>query len=301
MQIAVIGLNQDTASIQVRNRVAYVESDKIELTTQLLDAGVNELVILATCGRNEIYICDYKEEIHEKTNLIIDTLSSFFNFPELKDFLYVKHGNEAMEHLYKVTAGLDSIVLGEDQILGQVKEAHHLSMELGASGKVLNQLFRDAVTTAKRIKTELKMSEHPMSISYIGVKFLLEQMKTFHDKRLLIIGTGKMGRLALKYVMENSPGVVYMTNRNHEKVIDMQNEYPMIEMVNYGDKHTILKHVDAVITATASPHYVIQNKDLPEKHKGLHILDLALPQDVNENVTDNPNVVLYNVDSLNKI
>lgn len=301
MQIAVIGMNQDTAPIQVRNRVAYVESAKIELTTQLLDAGINELVILATCGRNEIYVCDYREEMDSRGTFIIEQLSHFFDFPEISDYLYFKKGDEAVRHLYNVTSGLNSIVLGEDQILGQVKEAHHLAMELGASGKILNQLFRDAVTTSKKIKTDLKISEHPVSISYIGVKFLLAQMGSFKDKRILIIGTGKMGRLALQYVMENEPGVVYMTNRNHQKVIDLRNEYPSIEMVDYTMKHEILNNVDAVITATASPHHVIRKEDLPGYHERLHILDLALPQDVDEDVCEHDYVVLYNVDSLNKI
>jgi len=301
MQIAVIGMNQDTAPIHVRNRVAYVESEKIELTTQLLDAGINELVILATCGRNEIYICDYKAGMDNQASIVIDKLSRFFDFPDLESYLYYKKGDEAIRHLYSVTSGLDSIVLGEDQILGQVKEAHHLAMELGASRKILNQLFREAITTSKRIKTELRISEHPMSISYIGVKFLLNKMETFNDKNILIIGTGKMGRLALQYVMENNPGKVYMTNRNHEKVVDLRDRYPDIETVNYNDKHDLLSHVDAVITATASPHHVIRKEDIPEQHRALYILDLAMPQDVDENVVEMKNVVLYNVDSLNKI
>ncbi len=126
-------------------------------------------------------------------------------------------------------------------------------------------------------------------------------METFKDKNILIIGTGKMGRLALQYVMENNPGKVYMTNRNHDKVVDLRDRYPDIETVNYNDKHDLLSHVDAVITATASPHHVIRKEDIPEQHRALNILDLAMPQDVDENVVEMKNVVLYNVDSLNKI
>lgn len=301
MQIAVIGMNQDTAPIQIRNRVAYLESDKIELTTQLLDAGINELVILATCGRNEIYLCDYKENMDQCIDLVLSEYSKFFKFPEVKNYLYIKRGDVAVKHLYSVASGFDSIVLGEDQILGQVKEAHNLAMELGASKKIMNQLFRDAITTSKKIKTELKISEHPMSISYIGVKFLLDKMKTFESKRIFIIGTGKMGQLALKYIMENNPDEVYMTNRNHQKVIDLKMKYPSIKEVKYTERHTIFREVDAIITATASPHHVITLEDIPGDHKKLHILDLAMPQDVDEVVGELENVILFNVDSLNKI
>jgi len=301
MQIAVIGMNQNSADISIRNRVAYLESDKIDFTTELLDMGVNEVVILATCGRNEIYMCDYKETIQDKIKQVIEAYGQFFSFPEVKDHLYTKVGREAILHLYQVAAGLDSIVLGEDQILGQVKEAHSLAMELGASKKILNRLFRDTITTSKQIKTDLRISEHPMSISYIGVKFLLEKMGTFDDKNILIIGTGEMGQLALEYVFEYHPGHVYMTNRNHKKVLNLKDKYPQIKEVVYTDRNQIFPHVDAVITATASPHCVISKADLEGHQKEIFLLDLAMPRDVDENVLELEGVHLFNVDSLNKI
>lgn len=301
MEIAVIGMNQETAPIQIRNKVAYLESDKIEFITELLDFGISEIVVLATCGRNEIYLCDYKKEIDKTIEVVIDKYSNFFSFPDVKNYLYIKKGNEAIEHLYSVTSGLDSIVLGEDQILGQVKEAHNLAMELGASKKILNRLFRDAITTSKKIKTELKISEHPMSISYIGIKFLLERTNGFDNKKILILGTGKMGKLALEYVMENNPGEVYITNRNFEKVIELKNKYPSIIEVEYANRNSILQDVDVVVSATSSPHHVITKDNLIRRELPLYLLDLAMPQDIDESVTEIDNVCLYNVDSLNKI
>lgn len=301
MQIALIGLNQDSAPINVRNRAAYTDSQKIEAINTLLDMGIEEAVILATCGRNEIYICGSENRINEDIDEVERFFEEFFGMPGIRNHLYVKTGREAVRHLMTVACGLDSIVLGEDQILGQVKDAHNLAMDIGSSKKVLNRLFRDAATSSKRIKTELKLSEHPMSISYIGVKFLLERLGTFRDKRFLIVGTGKMGQLALNYVMESEPGAVYMTNRNHQKVIDLCHDFPDIRMIPYEDRYRMISEVDVVITATASPHSVIKLSEMPTLTGPVYFMDLAMPQDVDPDIASLPEATLFNVDSLMRI
>lgn len=301
MQIALIGLNQDSAPINVRNRAAYTDSQKIEAINTLLDMGIEEAVILATCGRNEIYICGGEGRIKEHICEVQRFFEAFFGMPDIRNHLYVKTGREAVRHLMTVACGLDSIVLGEDQILGQVKDAHNLAMDIGSSKKVLNRLFRDAATSAKRIKTELRLSEHPMSISYIGVKFLLERLGTFKDKRFMIIGTGKMGRLALNYVMESEPGAVYMTNRNHQKVIDLCADFPGIRMIPYEDRYRMIPEVDVVITATASPHSVVRLSEMPALTGPVYFMDLAMPQDVDPEIASLPEATLFNVDSLMRI
>lgn len=301
MQIALIGLNQDSAPIDVRNRAAYTDARKIEAINTLLDMGVEEAVILATCGRNEIYICGAEIGIKDQICEVERFFETFFGMPEIRKHLYVKTGEVAVRHLMTVACGLDSIVLGEDQILGQVKDAHSLAMDIGSSKKVLNRLFRDAATSSKRIKTELKLSEHPMSISYIGVKFLLEKLGTFKDKRFLIVGTGKMGRLALNYVMESEPGAVYMTNRNHQKVIDLRDAFPEIQMIPYEDRYRMIPEVDVVITATASPHSVIKRREMLPFNGPVYFMDMAVPQDIDPEIALLPGVTLFNVDSLMRI
>lgn len=301
MQIALIGLNQESAGISIRNRTAYTDAHKIEAINALLDMGVEEAVILGTCGRNEIYICDRERTIAQRAQEVSQFFEDFFGVPGIQNHLYIKVGKDAVKHLMTVACGLDSIVLGEDQILGQVKDAHRLAMELGASKKVLNRLFRDAVTASKRIKTELKISEHPVSISYIGVKFLMEKLGSFKDKRFLIVGTGKMGRLALRHIMDAEPGKVYMSNRNHHKVIDLTSEFPEIQMVPYEERYRIIPDVDVVITATASSHCVIRKNEMPQITGPIYIMDMAVPQDVEVEVGEIPGICLYNVDSLIRI
>ncbi len=299
MKVAVIGVNHNTAPIKVREKVSFTESRKIEGINCILDYGIKEVVILSTCNRSEIYIVG--KEIEEKIEMVKDFYEDFFDAKEIRPYLFEKKNEEAIFHIYSVASGLDSIVLGEDQILGQAKEALLFSMELGASGKVLNKLFREAITTAKNIKCSTKISEHPLSISYIGVKFLKEKLGSLKNKKALIIGVGKMSTLALKHLLEEELEEIYMTNRSHKKVLDLKNDFPMVKAIPYENRYEILKDMDMVITATASPHTVIKAQDMPKINKNLYIMDIALPRDVEDPVSEVENVWVYDIDDLKKI
>lgn len=301
MNFAVVGLNHDTATIDIREKVAFTDSKKIEGINKILDLGIDEVVILSTCNRSEIYISIYDGKINQKIEELKCFYSEFFNIDDIENYLYFKKNEEAVMHLFKVTSGLDSIVLGEDQILGQVKDSHEFSMEIGGSSKVFNKLFREAVSTSKKIKNTLKISEHPLSISYIGVKFLRNKVESFKNKNALIIGLGKMGKLTLKYLLEEEVDNIYMINRNHKKVVDLSKEYSKVKPVDYYDRYKILNDVDILITATTSPHVIIKKDEIKDINKSLTILDLAIPKDVENCVTDIENITLYDIDDLKDI
>ncbi|MEG2475621.1 MAG: glutamyl-tRNA reductase, partial [Cellulosilyticaceae bacterium] len=199
------------------------------------------------------------------------------------------------------TAGFHSIVVGEDQILGQVKEAQEFAMEIGASGKILNKLFREAITTAKLIKTQTKISQYPLSISYIGIKFLKEKMGSLEGKSALLIGAGKMNKLALNHLYEQHIGKVYMANRTHQKVADLTNLHKELIAIEYEKRYEILQEVDILITSTASPHLIIKQADMPNITNELYILDSALPRDVEECVGEDLHIHLYDIDDLKEI
>ena len=150
MSIGVIGVNHNLAPINIREKVSFTDTQRIEAIDYFLDIGIEEIVILSTCNRSEIYI--QSEEIDKKVKLVEEIYEKFFNVQGIKRYLFSKKDIDAIDHLFKVTSGLDSIVLGEDQILGQVKDAHDFSMKLGSSKKIFNKLFREAITTAKEIK-----------------------------------------------------------------------------------------------------------------------------------------------------
>ncbi|MGL5674838.1 MAG: glutamyl-tRNA reductase [Cellulosilyticaceae bacterium] len=299
MEIAVIGVNHLTAPIQIREQVSFTDTQKIEVLNQLLDYNVREAVVLSTCNRSEIYICS--EHIESKIACVSTVYHDFSKAIGLETYMFVKKGEEAIRHLYRVAAGLDSIVLGEDQILGQVKDAQEFAMELGASGKVLNKCFREAITTAKHIKAEMKISEYPLSISYIGVKCLRQQMGTLEGATGLLIGAGKMSKLALNHLYEEGVDTIYIANRTCKKAEDLKEQYEHIVPIPYEKRYEIMREVDFVITSTASPHLVVKEREMPELTKHLYMLDIALPRDIEESIGGHEHVHLYDIDDLQYI
>ncbi|WP_053984621.1 glutamyl-tRNA reductase [Niameybacter massiliensis] len=298
MDIAVIGLSHVTAPVEVREKVSFTDSKKMEIIDILLEKSSKELVIVSTCNRSELYIAAKNienaiEDVHELLNTILGQ--------EAKSYLYIETGEEAIKHLFDVAAGLKSIVIGEDQILGQVKDAHAFAMEIGASGKVLNKLFREAITCGKLIRSELKISEYPLSISYIGIKFLKERLGTLADKKILVLGAGKMSKLSLKYLALEEPEVIYIANRTFCKASDLADEIDKAIPVGFDKRYELLQEVDVVITSTASPHLVLLKEQMPHLNKPLTILDIAMPRDVESQVATLEDVSLYDVDDLQDI
>lgn len=301
MNIGVVGVNHNLAPINVREAVSFTDTKKIEAINILLDSEIDEIVILSTCNRSEIYISG--ENIQQKVNELASFYKDYFGVKDIEQYLFKKTNLEAIQHLFDVTAGLDSLVVGEDQILGQVKDAHEFCMKLGATKKVFNKLFRDAVTTSKEIKTITKISQQPLSISYIGVKLLKEKMGTLEGKNALIVGLGKMNLLTLNHLEEENVKNIYIANRNIEKTKEIENKFDNIIPIEYSDRHKIIqeKSIDIVISATSSPHLVIKYDDMPKLDKKIYIMDIALPRDIDTKLKELNYVELYDIDDLKEI
>lgn len=301
MNIGVVGVNHNLAPINVREAVSFTDTKKIEAINILLDSEIDEIVILSTCNRSEIYISG--ENIQQKVDEVANFYKDYFGVKDIEQYLFKKTNLEAIQHLFDVTAGLDSLVVGEDQILGQVKDAHEFCMKLGATKKVFNKLFRDAVTTSKEIKTITKISQQPLSISYIGVKLLKEKMGTLEGKNALIVGLGKMNLLTLNHLEEENVKNIYIANRNIEKTKEIENKFDNIIPIEYSDRHKIIqeKSIDIVISATSSPHLVIKYDDMPKLDKKIYIMDIALPRDIDTRLKELNYVELYDIDDLKEI
>lgn len=299
MNFAVVGVNHNDTPIHIRENVSFTDTQKIEGINFLLDNGISEVVVLSTCNRSEIYI--YSDDILKKIEIVKDFYEDFFNVDNIKEYLFCKTGQDAIEHVFRVAAGLDSIVLGEDQILGQVKDAHEFSKQLGASKKVFNKLFREAITASKDIKTTTKISHQPISISYIGIKCLKDRLGSLEGKNALVIGIGKMSKLAMKHLEEEKLNSIYVTNRNYEKLQDIQDEYKNLIPIKYEERYSVLEKVDVVISATASPHTVIKKENMPNLSNTLIMMDIALPRDIDKNIDTLENIEVYDIDDLKKI
>ena len=299
MKIAVVGISHNTSPIEVREKFSFTESMKIEGANWLLDKSIEELIIISTCNRSEIYIAS--EDIDVSIDQVKEFYKEFFSFPQVEEYLFTKKGQEAVAHLYMVTAGLDSVVLGEDQILGQIKEAMTFSMELGFSNKIINRLFMDAIAEGKKIRSNIKISEIPLSTSYIGIKLLKEAIGSLEGKKAFVIGAGKISRLSIEYLLEEGLAEIYHTNRTHGRVKEIFKEFSSLKPVEYKNRYEILKKVDILITATGAPHTIISYEDMPELKNKLHIMDLAIPRDVDDRIRENKKVILYHIDDLKKV
>lgn len=299
MSIGVIGINHNLAPINIREKVSFTDTQRIEAIDYFLDIGIEEIVILSTCSRSEIYI--QSEEIDKKVKLVEEFYEKFFNVQGIKRYLFSKKDIDAIDHLFKVTSGLDSIVLGEDQILGQVKDAHDFSMKLGSSKKIFNKLFREAITTAKEIKNTTNISHQPLSISYIAVKFLKNKIGSLEGKKALVIGVGKMSKLTMKHLEEEKIDTIYVSNRSHGKINQLEDEFKTIVPIRYEDRYKVINDIDIVISATSSPHTVIKYDQIPKIQRKIFMMDIALPRDIDPKINELKNIEVYYIDNLKDI
>lgn len=299
MNLAVIGINHKETPINIREKFSFTESKKIEAGSLLLDKNIEEVVILSTCNRSEIYIAS--RDIDKGIEDVVNLYKEFFKVEDTEKYLLIEKNKECVFHLYKVAAGLDSLVIGEDQILGQVKDALLSAMELNFSKKVLNRLFQEALCEGKKIRKEIKISEVPLSTSYIGINLLKEQLGSLKDKKALVIGAGEISKLSLTYLVEESLDKIYVTNRTHSRIKEFFQMFDGLTPIEYDERYDILSEVDIVITATGAPHTIIKTSEVKNINKNLCILDLALPRDVEDTIVENENIILFQLDDLEKM
>lgn len=309
MKIISFSINHKKAKIDFREKVSFTKSGLLK-ALEILREGEDfqEGVIISTCNRTELIA-------------VVDSLTNgesrcrkFFT-----DFFRLDHGEilgqydfkadtDAVYYLYEVAAGLDSIVLGEDQILGQVKEAYQKARETGASKKVLNKLFLGAITTAKAIRSTTRISENPLSISSIGIQKGKEVLGSLRDKTVLVVGYGKMSRLAMNHLLEEGVRRIFLCNRREEKIKEVQD--PKIQKISYEDKYRILQEeeIHLVISATGAPHVIFEEKNFKglyqspaKKNHPLVMIDIALPRDIEPAIGKLEGIYLYTVDDLKEI
>lgn len=257
---------------------------------------MDQCMVLSTCNRSEVYYVYERKEQQAQMQRIYEGM---FPEVELQEFLMKLSGNEAMAWLFRIAAGLESLVLGEDQTLGQVKEALDFSRTMGYSKKELNRIVRDAITCAKQIKTELKISEKPLSVSYIGIK-KLEEACGVSGKKILVIGSGKTAALALKYIYEYSGVRVTACSRTYAHARNLREQFPQLEIISYEDWRQAVGDCDIVISATSSPHLVVRREDFTPA-RPVTLLDLAAPRDIDISFAQDPLATLINLDTLQAI
>lgn len=306
MHAIVVGLNYKTAPVEIREKLSFIESELPQAMEALQkQKSILENVIVSTCNRTEIYAV--VDQLHTGRHFVKQFLADWFDLPveSFSSYLTIREEDEAIEHLFKVTAGIDSMVLGETQILGQVKKSFLNGQEIGTTGTIYNQLFKQAVTFAKRAHNETAIGENAVSVSYAAVELAKKIFGSLKRKHVAILGAGKMGELAIENLYGSGVGKVTVINRTFEKAESLAAKFHG-EAKSMKELQCSLLEADILITSTGATDYVIdyelmQFVERLRKGKPLFMVDIAVPRDIDPHVGDLPNVFLYDIDDLQGI
>ncbi len=298
----VYGMNHASAPLPMREKVAFPEQGLKEAMARLLQAeGVEEAFILSTCNRTEIIV-------HMRQGQGPDALAGFLTRErpvtgeELERHCYLYTEREAVRHVFRTAASLDSMVVGEAQILGQVKEAYALAGQVGSLGPVLDTLLRRSFTVAKRVRTETGIARHPVSIAYAAVGLARDIFGDLDKHTVMIVGAGKMARLAAEHLVGNGVHSVLVANRSYQRADELARELGG-RAVPFDRLFEEMESADIVITSTAAPHLVIlrehaQQLSRARRGRPIFFIDIAVPRDVDPKVNEVDNVYLYDIDDL---
>ncbi|HWQ40424.1 MAG TPA: glutamyl-tRNA reductase [Desulfosporosinus sp.] len=298
-----IGLNHRSAPVEIRERMSVHSSRMQEVLRQLKSyPGLEGVVILSTCNRTEVYAATTDVEVGICS--IKQFLTTHYGVEEnvLNQYLCVYTLYDAVRHLFRVTSGLDSMVRGETQILGQVSHAYEQANDAKVTNKSINVLFQTALAVGKRVRTDTLIDQHPVSISYTAVELAKQHFGDLQGKGILIIGAGEMSALTAKHLVAAGASTVLVSNRSYEKAVTLASECSG-RAVRFDEMDQYLEVVDIVISATASTHFVLLSermKAIMEKRKGCPILliDIALPRDIHPDVGEIPSITLFDIDDL---
>ncbi|MCE5190770.1 MAG: glutamyl-tRNA reductase [Actinomycetia bacterium] len=303
MHLIIVGLSHKTAPIEIRERLtfpAHKQAEALSLLTS--DDRIAEAVIISTCNRTEIYAVASGDD--EGVDAVIDFMATYHSLDrhELVRSLYMHRSEDVVRHLFRVVSSLDSMVIGEAQILGQVKEGYEHALGNGATGKVFNKLFRQSFEVGKRVRTETEIGENAVSISYAAIELAKKVFDTLQGRTILILGAGKMSELTAKHLVSNGVKTVLVANRTFERAQDLASRFNG-EAVRYDDLYTRMRDADVVISSTSATHYVITKEQVAQSMRGrggrpLFLIDIAVPRDIEPAVNELGNVFLYDIDEL---
>ena len=302
MHLKILGLNHKTAPIEIREKFS-IGKDAIRRGLENLDDydGLSEAVVLSTCNRSEIYAVTADGCETSVYNFLSDLIGRTVE----KNFLYEFDDETCTKHLFEVSAGLDSLVLGEGQILSQVKEAYSIAKTAQATSTILNTLFHRAIAAGKRVRTETKIAYNSVSVSSAAVELAEKKLDGLEGRSALIFGAGKMAQLTAQHLLSRGLKKIFVANHHLERAEEMAEKIGG-QAVAWENAFTSAAHVDIIITSTGAPHYVVkpwQTQQLMTRRagRGIFFIDIAVPRDVDPEVGKIKGVTLYNIDDLESV
>jgi glutamyl-tRNA reductase len=305
MPIVCIGLSHHTAPVEVRERHAFPATRMAEALVALRDYGaVKEAVMLQTCGRLEIYaeIDDYEAGVTQLKSFLSNFGHRSTEY-DIESFLYTLLGRQAIEHLFRVSTGLDSMLIGEAEILGQVKEAYAQAQHAQSLGKILHRLFREALNAGKTARSQTRIGDESVSVATAAVEAAKAKLGTLQGKSVVVIGAGNMGRIAVKRLRNEGADRLIVTNRSMSRARELIAEAGFGEAIELPGLVEALAAADLVVTSTGASHFVVTRAGVAEAmaqrpQRPLFIVDIAVPRDAEPEVAEIPNVTLVDIDGL---
>jgi glutamyl-tRNA reductase len=305
MNLRAIGCNVESAAVEFREKLAFTPAKTQKALAELNARFEAETVILGTCNRVEIYLSRNETVAPLHIPLMAEFLAEVHGVPaaDIAPHLYEHADASAVRHLYRVASGLDSVVLGESQIAGQVKDAYEVAQKQTATGPLLNALFQSAQRVSRRVRTETGIAQGHVSVSSAAVDFVRPVFSTFTDKTVLVIGAGKMGRLTLNHLAELQPGAILVTNRSPEKAEASARDCGG-QVVPWEHLDDALVQADIVLSTTGAPEPIVSGQRFDDKIRRrragrmLLVFDMAVPRDFDPAIHDGDTVNVFNVDDL---
>lgn len=308
MQLVVLGLNHRSAPVNVRELFSFDKTEMVEALNHVYEhEQVAECVLLSTCNRTELYAV--LEDVTEPKQFMLDLLKHLKGAEDLAvdaNWFFTYEGAELMHHLFNVAASLDSLVLGEGQILSQLKGAYITAYSRGLTGPVFNIIFQRAISVGKKVRTVTGIANTPVSVSYAAVNLAEDCLaKPLSEAKVLILGAGEMSELTATHLQAKGVKSIFVSNRTYHKAVALAKRFGG-EAVNFTEYIDRAKEADIVITSTGAPHYIIDTAAAERiaagrKANPIVMIDIAVPRDIDPDVAQVEGVYLFNIDALESV
>ncbi|MEA2058935.1 MAG: glutamyl-tRNA reductase [Thermodesulfobacteriota bacterium] len=305
-EIVLLGINHKTAPVELRETLSFTEEEIVDtLDTLKCRKGIDEVLLFSTCNRTEILIVTNTRD--ECIAGVEGFISKYKDIPmsTFAPSLYIYRGEQAVQHLFRVTSSLDSMIVGEPQILGQVKSAYRTATRCGSSGVILNRLLHKSFSIAKKVRRETGIGDNAVSISYAAIELASKIFTCIQDKNVLLLGAGEMAEIAVEHLISHGVSSIVVANRTFKNALTLAEKFNG-RAVRFEERESFLHRADIIISSTgASDHVITQNHVKAamrtRKNRPLFFIDIAVPRDIDPKVNRISNCYLYDIDDLQEV
>ena len=303
LDIVLLGLNHKTAPIELRELLSFSKEEAVAVMEGLQKCpDINEVMLISTCNRVEVLLTT--SNTINAVNSVKTYISEFKKIPTSKfaEALYMHDGEEAIRHIFRVASSLDSMMVGEPQILGQIKDAYLTAILKKTSGVILNRLLHKTFFIAKRVRSETGIGDHAVSISYAAIELARKIFGDLEGKKVLLVGAGEMAELAVEHLIKNRTGEIFVANRTFERGVELSNRFKG-RAIRIEEIPDYLKVVDIIISSTGSPNFVIVRDQVKgvmrsRRNRSIFFIDIAVPRDIDPGINRLNNAYVYDIDDL---